>query len=86
MALKSWRRSRIVAMAASSSDLSTDGLSANIKVNYTKITADDLEVCPMPEFKALVYTLSFFHAVIQERKKFGRHAQFEDSQTKAVCE
>jgi hypothetical protein len=26
------------------------------------------------------------HEYTKERKKFGRHAQFEDSQTKAVCE
>jgi hypothetical protein len=26
------------------------------------------------------------HEYTKERRKFGRHAQFEDSQTKAVCE
>ena len=32
----------------------------------------DLNECPAKEFKSLVYVLSFLHAVIQERKKFGK--------------
>lgn len=49
-----------------------DGLQANIKQNYIKLTDEQLDECPKEEFKSLVYVLSFFHAVIQERKKFGK--------------
>lgn len=41
-----------------------DGLSANIKQNYTKLSDEMLEECPKKEFKSLVYVLSFFHATI----------------------
>lgn len=31
-----------------------------------------LDDCPKQEFKSLVYVLAYFHATIQERKKFGK--------------
>jgi dynein heavy chain len=49
-----------------------DGLSANIKQAYSKLNDEILNECPKREFKSLVYVLSFFHATIQERKKFGK--------------
>ena len=49
-----------------------DGLGQNIKSSYTKLTDDDLHEVPNKEFKSLIYVLSFTHAVLQERKKFGK--------------
>merc|ERR1712072_1639607 len=39
---------------------------------YSKLTEDNLSECPKEEYKAMIYVLSFFHATIQERKKFGK--------------
>jgi len=49
-----------------------DGLGPNIKQTYAKLSEEIFADCPKPEFKPLLYVLSFFHAVIQERKKFGK--------------
>jgi dynein heavy chain len=49
-----------------------DGLGPNIRQNYARLNDEMLEESERPEFKSLVYVLAFFHAVIQERKKFGK--------------
>jgi dynein heavy chain len=49
-----------------------DGLQANIKMMYSKLNDELLSESPKEEFRSLVYVLSFFHATIQERKKFGK--------------
>jgi len=49
-----------------------DGLQANIKMAYSKVSEEVLHECPKQEYKSLIYVLSFFHATIQERKKFGK--------------
>lgn len=49
-----------------------DGLGQNIKQTYSKLSDEVFDECPKEEFKPMLYVLSFFHAVIQERKKFGK--------------
>jgi dynein heavy chain, axonemal len=49
-----------------------DGLGPNIKQTYAKLSEEIFADCPKTEFKPLLYVLSFFHAVIQERKRFGK--------------
>lgn len=49
-----------------------NGLKLNMRATYFKISPDMLEQCPHAAFKPLVYVLAFFHAVVQERRKFGK--------------
>jgi len=48
------------------------GLKANLKRSYNEYTTLlGSELQRPKEFKALLFSLSFFHAVVQERRKFG---------------
>jgi len=49
-----------------------DGLGMNMQSSYAKITQEELDACPHTAFRPLVYVLSFFHAVVQERRKYGK--------------
>ncbi|XP_021567645.1 dynein heavy chain 10, axonemal [Carlito syrichta] len=49
-----------------------NGLKLNMRATYFKISPDMLDQCPHPAYKPLVYVLAFFHAVVQERRKFGK--------------
>ncbi|XP_006894689.1 PREDICTED: dynein heavy chain 10, axonemal [Elephantulus edwardii] len=49
-----------------------NGLKLNMRATYFKISPEMLDQCPHPAFKPLVYVLAFFHAVVQERRKFGK--------------
>ncbi|XP_021370512.1 dynein heavy chain 10, axonemal-like isoform X1 [Mizuhopecten yessoensis] len=49
-----------------------NGLKLNLRGTYHKISAVALSECPNPAFPALVFVLAFFHAVVQERRKYGK--------------
>jgi dynein heavy chain, axonemal len=48
------------------------GLKANVKRTYNEVKEKEYESCSKNmEFKKLLFSLAFFHAVILERRKFG---------------
>jgi len=49
-----------------------EGLKLNIKQSYAKISDADLDACDHWSFRPLMYVLAFFHAIVQDRRKFGR--------------
>ncbi|XP_049816413.1 dynein axonemal heavy chain 10 [Schistocerca nitens] len=48
------------------------GLKLNLRNTYFKMRTQSLEACEHPAFKSLVYVLAFFHAVVQERRKYDK--------------
>ena len=49
-----------------------NGLKLNLRSTYHKIPATALAECCHPAFPSLVFVLAFFHAVVQERRKYGK--------------
>jgi dynein heavy chain len=49
-----------------------DGLRLNMRQSYTTMSDADLDACQHWAYKPLVFVLGFFHAVVQDRRKFGR--------------
>ena len=49
-----------------------NGLKLNIRSSYFKLTEEILSDCHHESFRPLVYVLAFFHAVVQERGKYGK--------------
>lgn len=49
-----------------------NGLKLNLRNTYNRISASAIDVCKHPAFPSLVFVLSFFHGVIQERRKYGK--------------
>ncbi|CAG9136920.1 unnamed protein product [Plutella xylostella] len=49
-----------------------NGLKLNLRNTYFKLPARALDQCAHPMYKKLVYVLAFFHAVVQERRKYGK--------------
>ncbi|CAL8247788.1 unnamed protein product [Merluccius merluccius] len=49
-----------------------NGLKLNMRATYFKISHETLMSCSHTAFRSLVYVLAFFHAVVQERRKYGK--------------
>ena len=49
-----------------------NGLKLNLRSTYLKTPASALCECTHPAFTSLVFVLAFFHAVVQERRKYGK--------------
>ncbi|KAI9102678.1 dynein heavy chain and region D6 of dynein motor-domain-containing protein [Phlyctochytrium arcticum] len=49
-----------------------NGLKLNLRSSYYKLTEEALQDCLHEAFRPLVYVLAFFHAVVQERGKYGK--------------
>lgn len=49
-----------------------DGLKPNMKSTLSKLTEEELGSCPHEAFKPLVFVVAFFHAIIQDRRKYGK--------------
>ncbi|KAJ4435378.1 hypothetical protein ANN_17992 [Periplaneta americana] len=49
-----------------------NGLKLNLRNTYFKLRSQTLENCNHPAYRSLVYVLAFFHAVVQERRKYDK--------------
>lgn len=49
-----------------------NGLKLNLRNTFFKITPPTLSECTHTAFPSLVFVLAFFHAVVQERRKYGK--------------
>jgi len=49
-----------------------NGLRLNMLASYSKVSEEVLSSCPHPAFRPCVFVLAFFHAVVQERRKYGK--------------
>ncbi|KAJ9583316.1 hypothetical protein L9F63_022333, partial [Diploptera punctata] len=49
-----------------------NGLKLNLRSTYFKMRAQVLESCTHSAYKSLVFVLAFFHAVVQERRKYDK--------------
>lgn len=49
-----------------------DGLKLNMRSTYSKIDQSTLDECPHWAFRPCLYVLAFLHAVVLERRKYGK--------------
>ena len=49
-----------------------DGLKLNMRATYSRIDTSVLEGCPHWAFRPCLYVLAFLHAVVLERRKYGK--------------
>lgn len=49
-----------------------DGLKLNMRATYSRIDTSVLEDCPHWAFRPCLYVLGFLHAVVLERRKYGK--------------
>ncbi|XP_062558011.1 dynein axonemal heavy chain 10 isoform X2 [Armigeres subalbatus] len=49
-----------------------NGLKMNLRATFFKLRQQTLDACTHPAFKPLAFVLAFFHAVLQERRKYGK--------------
>lgn len=48
------------------------GIKLNLMTQYSKMNDKELEDCSKPEaYKTMLFSLCFFHAIVQDRRKFG---------------
>merc|ERR1711988_1123269 len=49
-----------------------DGLKLNMRSSFSRISPEMASSCSHPSFRPLLYVLCFYHAVVQERRKYGK--------------
>lgn len=49
-----------------------DGLKLNMRATFSRIDTATLEECPHKAFRPCLYVLAFLHAVVLERRKYGK--------------
>ncbi|KAK6967902.1 dynein heavy chain 8 axonemal, partial [Biomphalaria glabrata] len=47
------------------------GIKAGLKRTYTSLSQEFIDIFNLPQWRPLLYTVSFLHTVVQERRKFG---------------
>ncbi|KAJ1617774.1 dynein heavy chain and region D6 of dynein motor-domain-containing protein [Pavlovales sp. CCMP2436] len=49
-----------------------NGLRLNMMSSYSKVSEENLAHCAHPAYRSTVFVLAFLHAVVQERRKYGK--------------